>query len=118
MDSSSQPLADAMEALNFASIHKPYISFTNLEVGEHKIYKWSYYSTIYGTRIRIDVENGYMLLPVRFATMADNVLNDLNKKQKPIIMVYAGRGKDGNKLQLTFREDSAEKEAAAVTTEN
>lgn len=105
MDSPSQSFPDAMEALNIACVHKPYISFKNLEVGEHQVHKFSYYNTKFGERVRIDLSRGFMILPERFTVMTEEHLEVLNK-EAPKIMVYSGRGADGNCLQIKFRGGS------------
>lgn len=94
----------ALNTLNAACVHKKFASFKDLSPGEYIVDKFAIVHTMFGDRIRIDLQDTYMYLPesiLKTVTIAD--IAELNKTPK--IMIYGGKDVDNhNKLILSFSE--------------
>lgn len=96
----------ALNTLKAACTHKKYVSFKDLSNGEYIVNKFSIVNTVYGERIRIDLQDTYMYLPQSFLkTLTSEVLDELNKSPK--VMVYQGKDSNNhNALILDFNDVS------------
>lgn len=80
----------AIDKLNAGCASVPYISFKELTPGDYMVNYFSMVETKFGKRVRVDIDNGYLLLPARCMRRVDKAaLNDLNKKPKR--MTYSGK---------------------------
>lgn len=97
---------DALTVLKEACLRKTYKSFNLLQPGEYIVTLFEKYSSRHGDRIRITIEDTYMLLPERFnEALTDQILLDLNKSPK--IMIYGGKDlSNQNRLILDFKDAS------------
>lgn len=86
--------------------HKKYVSFKDLSPGEYIVNKFTIVNTVYGERIRIDLQNTYMYLPQSFLkTLTPEVLDDVNRSPK--LMIYEGKdASNNNALILDFNDVS------------
>lgn len=103
-ESSSTEKETSLDFLNLACTKegKPYLSFKKLPIGEYYVENFKVVDTQYGTRVRVDLADSYMILPERFAeTLTEDMIKDLN--QRPKVMEYAGVG-ERERLVLAFRE--------------
>lgn len=102
--SNNRTSAEAMAALQSACEKRSFLSFKNLKHGEFVVKNFCIVDTQHGTRIQIDVNNGYMYLPERFmSVLPQTFIDELNKSPK--IMIYRGKdADDGNRLLLEFKD--------------
>lgn len=100
-------------------MHKKYSSFKDLLPGEYIVNTFSIVNTVYGERIRIDLQDTYMYLPQSFVkTLTSELIDELNKAPK--IMVYKGKDiNNRNALMLDFTEVSYfDKDLLGLLTQN
>lgn len=81
-----------------------YISFDQLEID--KPYKIVKFSTFISNKfkkaqksVRVDIENGFVILPERFNTLLEK-LEELTSEQ--LYLIYKGRAEDGKRLKIRF----------------
>lgn len=96
----------ALNTLKAACKHKKFVSFKDLPPGEYIVNKFSITDTMFGERIRIDLQETYMYLPESFFKyLKPHHLDELNKAPK--VMVYEGKdANNSNALILDFNEVS------------
>lgn len=88
---------DPLSLLNQAAKGKPYTSFENLPRGDYRVRSFSLVETKFGTVMRVDLADKYLLLPKRFADdQTEESINLLNSSPK--LMEY--RGKDATNRNL------------------
>lgn len=83
-----------------------YIPFDSLEID--KLYKVNSFNIFKSTAfnkerdcVRVNIDDGYLILPERFDCLAD----DLGKlKVEKLYIVYEGREEKGNRLKISFQE--------------
>lgn len=104
--SDNESVKAAMDALNMACSKMIYKSFKNLAPGEYIVNHFRIVDTIHGKRVRIDLDDNYMLLPERFTNMLTaEKIDVLNKAPK--VMIYSGKDStDRDRLILEFRSDT------------
>lgn len=93
----------AFNLLKSASINKPYCSFSELPVGEYIIAEFALVDTKFGERLRVDLGEKYVYLPMRYAVkMTNDLVAELN--ETPMVMIYMGKNpKKHNKIILDFK---------------
>lgn len=93
----------AMEKLRAACQKKTFKSFKSMEVGQYFIDRFSLVETVYGKRVRVDMEESYMFLPERiFKLVTEADIDELNSAT-PKIMIFSGRdGGDQSRILLDF----------------
>lgn len=96
----------AMDSLNLACGSKVYQSFQTLSIGDYIVNHFSTVTTPRGDRIRIDLDESYMLLPERFFNLLNQEKLDLLNKS-PKIMIYGGKDHlNRSRLILEFRDSA------------
>lgn len=82
----------ALETLRISCAKRAYKSFKDLDNGEYIIRSFCRTDSTHGPRIRIDLDDSYMLLPARISSkLDDNAIKELN--ETPKIMHYQGKDK-------------------------
>lgn len=79
----------ALQHLKSIGEQREFKSFKSLPHGEYIIRKFSSIETIYGKRVRIDFDEGYLLLPDRYNNLTQEEINELNVRPK--LMTYNGK---------------------------
>lgn len=88
-----------------------YISFDDLELNfKYKIHSFGTYESSFSGKIRIavrvEIDNGFLILPERF----DSKVSDLqNLNVEKLYIIYKGRGK-GKRINIQFVTDEEEEE--------
>lgn len=85
-----------LEALR---VEKEVKNFSDLQFGDYVIQKFSLINTIHGTRIRIEIDDWYMILPGSYMGLMEEDLTELNKFS--IVMTYSGKD-DNSRIHLKF----------------
>lgn len=89
-----------MEAFNLlkkACWGSQLVTFNDLPIGEHVISSFSMAETRFGTTLRVDLGDKFVLLPRRFASgMDDEKVAALNTV--PHILIYKGKDPSRNNL--------------------
>lgn len=106
MASNKNTSSSALNTLKAACTHKRYVSFKDLPIGEYIVNKFSIVNTVYGERIRVDLQDTFMYLPQSFLkTLTSDVIDELNKSPK--LMIYQGKDVNNrNALILDFNDVS------------
>lgn len=79
-----------VDKLNASCVVFPYISFNDLAPGDYIVNHFAVVETKFGKRIRVEIDNGYLLLPGRCIRRVDKAtINELNKTPKH--MTYSGK---------------------------
>lgn len=89
-------LPSQLEALRVGKEHK---NFSDLQFGDYVIQKFSLINTIHGTRIRIEIDDWFMILPGSYPGLMEEDLTELNKFS--IVMTYSGKDVN-NRIHLQF----------------
>lgn len=93
----------ALDSLKIACLPKTFKSFKDLAPGEYIVQHFSTMDTIYGKRLRVDLDECYLYLPERFVkSLSEAAVAELNLSPK--IMVYTGKDVGNqNRLMLDFQ---------------
>lgn len=89
------------------SVSRTYLDFKELQPGEYIVNSFSIVESGHGPRVRIDLDENYMLLPERYVKIITaEKIEVLNQSQK--MMVYSGKDPSRqNRLILDFRDANA-----------
>lgn len=95
---------DALAVLKQACVKTTFKSFKNMQPGEYIVTSFEKCTTDHGERVRVTVEDYYLLLPGRFNTMlTQEIIDELNKSPK--IMIYGGKDASArDRLILDFKD--------------
>lgn len=96
-----------MNELKNACVFKKYRSFKDISPGEYIINLFSIVESSHGPRVRVDMNENYMLLPERFTKiLTAEKISILNLSQK--VMIYSGKDSSNrDRLILDFRDVNA-----------
>lgn len=95
---------DALTILKDTCVKRLFKSFKNLAPGEYIVNSFEKCKTTHGDRIKINMDDSYMLLPERFnKSLSQKDINELNKAPK--IMIFGGKDPETqNRLILDFKD--------------